>query len=254
MKTTRYMTVLLTASLLCSALISCGAPATPDVTSATATTTSGTTASEGQSATSYTPPETSAIICGPEVLMSDDFNYSTLSLPDYKAENPVRYQKQDETFGGYDGRQDFGRSGEICTVPTPQRSTYTYQMYSWFIRNDITHLYPNTTLPSDPIAMAEWLAEYWEDGRNALWYSMMDEKPHRVELTGTEALTAEGGTAFCRARYSVSDREDKTSDWALYILCEEGTASVLGIRISEAPETVIGLTDTIIRSYQSRTN
>ena len=172
------------------------------------------------------------------------FDYSSLKLPDYRTENPVRYLGVDSRGMQSNGWQDFGLSGELRTVPQAMGSTYLYQTYSYFIRNDLTHLYPRDPIPSDPAALAEWLTDIRKSGRRALWYSM-GILPSAVELTGYETMTAESGAALGRASYLLDGEK-----WVLYILCEEGTASVFGICPNEDAEYVYSFTDGIAKSYR----
>lgn len=174
----------------------------------------------------------------------DGFAYSSLTLPDYRAINPVRYLGVDERGMQTDGWQDFGTSGELRTVPQAMGSTYLYQTYSYFIRNDLTHLYPRDPIPSDPAALAEWLTDIRKSGRRALWYSM-GSLPTAVELTGSEKMIAESGVTLARASYLLDGKK-----WVLYILCEEGTASVFGICPNEDAEYVYSFTDGIAKSYR----
>lgn len=179
---------------------------------------------------------------------TDGFDYSSLSLPDYRTSNPVRYMGVDNRGMQTDGWQDFGKSGELRTTPQPMGSTYLYQTYSYFIRNDLTHLYPNDTIPATPAALAEWLTEIGETGRRALWYSI-GALPNTVELTAYEELTADGGAVLGKATYLHSG-----DTWTVYILCEEGTASVLVIDPNDTGDYVIAFTDSIARSYRPKTS
>jgi len=179
---------------------------------------------------------------------TDGFDYSSLSLPDYRTTNPVRYMGVDNRGMQTDGWQDFGLSGELRTTPQPMGSTYIYQTYSYFIRNDLTHLYPNDTIPSTPKELAEWLTEIGETGRRALWYSI-GALPNTVELTAYEALTSESGAVIGKATYRHSG-----DTWTVYILCEEVTASVLAIDPNDTGDYVIAFTDGIAKSYRPKTN
>ena len=178
---------------------------------------------------------------------TDGFDYSSLKLPDYRTVNPVRYMGVDNRGMQTDGWQNFGLSGELRTTPQPKGSTYLYQTYSYFIRNDLTHLYPNDTIPATPKELAEWLTEIGERGRRALWYSI-GALPNTVELTGFEELTAAGGTVIGKATYRHSG-----DTWTVYILCEEKTASVLVIDPNDEGDYVIAFTDAIAKSYRPKT-
>ena len=179
---------------------------------------------------------------------TDGFAYSSLTLPDYRASNPVRYLGVDSRGMQTDGWQDFGRSGELRTTPQPMGSTYLYQTYSYFIRNDLTHLYPSTALPSDPETLAQWLTEIGQSGRRALWYSMGNRLPQSIELTAYETITADSGAALGRATYLLDGEK-----WILYILCEEGTASVMAVLPNEDQAYVYSFTDSIAKSYRLKT-
>ena len=179
---------------------------------------------------------------------TDGFDYSSLTLPDYRTTNPVRYMGVDNRGMQTDGWQDFGLSGELRTTPQPMGSTYIYQTYSYFIRNDLTHLYPNDTIPSTPKELAEWLTEIGEIGRRALWYSM-GSLPQSVELTAFEELTNEGGTVIGKATYRLNGES-----WVIYLLCEENTASAFAILPNDAGDYVIAFTDGIAKSYRTKTN
>lgn len=178
---------------------------------------------------------------------TDDFDYGSLTLPDYRTWNPVRYMGVDNRGMQSDGWQDFGLTGELRTIPQPMGSTYLYQTYSYFIRNDLTHLYPNDTIPTTPEALAEWLTEIGERGRRSLWYSI-GALPNTVELTAYEELAADGGIAIGKATYRHSG-----DTWTVYILCESNTASVLVIDPHDEGDYVIAFTDAIAKSYRVRT-
>ena len=178
---------------------------------------------------------------------TDDFDYGSLTLPDYRTWNPVRYMGVDNRGMQSDGWQDFGLTGELRTIPQPMGSTYLYQTYSYFIRNDLTHLYPNDTIPTTPEALAEWLTEIGERGRRSLWYSI-GALPNTVELTAYEELAAGGGIAIGKATYRHSG-----DTWTVYILCESNTASVLVIDPHDEGDYVIAVTDAIAKSYRIRT-
>ena len=181
-----------------------------------------------------------------EVSPPREDDYSTLILPDYRVQNPVRYSGVDDRGYRTDGWQDFGLLGEIRTVPIPMGMTYTYQAYSYFIRNDLTHLYPNETLPQTPDALAIWLADISEPGRRAVWKSMNAGLPHTIELISCEELTtADEGTTLGKATYLADGQR-----WVFYLLCENGTASVFAVRPNDEGDFVINFTDAIAVSYR----
>ena len=173
-------------------------------------------------------------------------DYSTLTLPDYRTQNPVRYSGVDDRGYQTDGWQDFGPAGEVRTIPIPMGMTYTYQTYSYFIRNDLTHLYPHDTLPQSPADLAEWLANVSELGRRAIWMSMRAGLPSTVELISFESMiAADGVTELGKATYTADGER-----WVFYLLCEEDSASVLAIRPNDEGQFVIDFTDAIARSYR----
>lgn len=178
---------------------------------------------------------------------TDGFDYSSLALPDYRTINPVRYLGVDSHGMQTNGWQDFGLSGELRTTPQPKGSTYLYQTYSYFIRNDLRHLYPNDTIPATPEALAEWLTEIGEHGRRALWFSM-NSLPQTVELTDFDQLVTENGAVLGKATYRLDGEV-----WVVYLLCEENTASALAIRPNDEGDYVIAFTDGIAKSHRRKT-
>ena len=172
------------------------------------------------------------------------FDYDSLILPDYRTANPVRYRGTDSRGEKTDGWQDFGAAGELRTVPQPMGSTYLYQTYSYFIRNDLTHLYPRDPLPTDPEALAEWLTDIRKSRRRALWFSM-GILPSAVELTAYETITADSGAILGRATYLLDGQK-----WVVYILCEESGSSVMAILPNEDADYVYRFTDGIAQSYR----
>lgn len=248
----KYAKHLLTAALAAALLCACGNVATP-------TQTARTDPAEPNADTMITEadpyPETTVNhVWGTAASWDElrppqnDLDYSTLTLPDYRTQNPVRYMDIDPRGEKCNGWQDFGTAGELRTTPQPMNSTYLYQTYSYFIRNDLTHLYPNDTLPTDPEYLSKWLADISAVGRRALWYSV-GEMPQRVDYTDYTELTAESGAVIGRATYQIDGRT-----WMLYLLCEENTASVLGIRPNDSGDYVINFTDTIAKSYRVKTS
>lgn len=206
----------------------------------------GTTTAESEVTTE--PADTAIQNPPPLINQMDNFDYSSLPLPDYRTQNPVRYLGVDERGLQTNGWQDFGSTGELRTVPQPMGSTYIYQTYSYFIRNDLTHLYPVDPLPSTPGALAEWLTDFRAVGRQALWYSMGEWVSDGIELSAYEELPTESGVMIGKATYRIDGKR-----WVVYLLCEENTASAFAIRPNEEGDYVISFTDSIAKSYQSKT-
>ena len=119
---------------------------------------------------------------------SDGFIYTDLTFPSFKADNPVRYLDENN-FGKYNGWQDFSTAGEIRTISQPMGSTYTHQMYSYYIRNDLAALYSDVKLPAKLEKLPKWLAAVNEQGHRILWYSMGLELPERIQLNRTSTVS-----------------------------------------------------------------
>lgn len=181
----------------------------------------------------------------------DNVVYEAMLFPDYIAENPVRYLSENE-LGKYDGWQDFGSAGEIKTIAQPMRSTYVYQMYAYYIRNDLARLYPDDPLPETVADLPAWLSDTAADGRRALWYSMGQRLPDRITLTHTETITAySGDRSFLKAEYNILLGETE-ENWILYFLAEPDTYSVYAVRINEFGDQVAAITTGIVQTYQSK--
>ncbi len=179
----------------------------------------------------------------------DDADYTQMEFPNYSLENPIRYAAE-EMGRPYDGWQDFGLSGEIRTVPQPMGMTYIYQMYSWFIRNDLRLLYPDDQLPESAEAIPEWIADTTADRRRTLFLSMGD-LPAAIMLLSSEEMSV-GENRIVKAKYVVASESssDRALNWILYFLAQPQTYSVFAVRINEGADTVERLTDSIVQSYR----
>ena len=163
---------------------------------------------------------------------------------DFVRENPVRYYAVDERFGPYDGWRYFGAKGEIQTVSVPERSTYTSQMYSSFVRNDIGRIYTEA-LPTD----AATLAAYMLENGKSFWQSM-NASPFSLTLKETKMMTV-SGISLCRAIYTLTEN-GRTADWIVYFLCEGDTASAFAVRPNDSFDTVLAMADRIVGTYRAK--
>lgn len=192
------------------------------------------------------------VACGKETTTTgvDDYDYTQLSFPNFSAINPVRYTAKNEQDMDYLGWQDFGTTGEIETHPWPMM-TYTYQMYSYFLRTDLQQFYVDVPLPEEIADLPAWIADTTQDGRRVLWYSMMASSlPDSITLKDTETLTSENGIqTFLRAEYEVCEGETQ-SDWIIYFMDVEGIYSSFAIRVNESYDTVMSTADFIVQTYQ----
>jgi len=184
---------------------------------------------------------------------TDDYDYSVLSFPQYLAENPVRYFHIDDHGMQSDGWQNFGPEGEIQTHPWPW-TTYIYQMYSYFIRNDLQALYAGATLPSTLAEMPVWIAQTSEDGHRILWYSMTSRTlPSSIVLLDVETVASgDAAKTFLRAEYEIVVME-ATQRWIVYFMDTDGIYSSYSIRVNESYENVRGITDATVSSYRLQT-
>lgn len=182
--------------------------------------------------------------------------YNGMVFPDYKAENPVRYPDESD-MGKCNGWQDFGISGEIRTITVPIGSTYVYQMYSYYIRNDLQHLYREGKLPESLSALPDWLADMAAKGRKSFWYSMGQRLPEQVTLTATSEIISDGGdTRFIKAEYVIllKDHEgmDKEENWVVYLMEENGVYSAYAVAAHENFEFVKSYSESTVKSYQKK--
>ena len=183
--------------------------------------------------------------------------YNGMKLPDYKAENPVRYLEEGD-MGRSNGWQDFGPVGEIRTITVPIGSTYIYQMYSYYIRNDLTHLYSNWTLPSSLEELPEWLADTEAVGRKSFWYSMGYRLPANIAVENVTEITSEDGNInFIAAEYKIQLRDgenEKEESWIIYFMQEYGVYSAYAVVAHENFDFVKSYSESIVKSYQIKQN
>lgn len=165
--------------------------------------------------------------------------------PDFAGENPVRYYAEDERFGPYDGWRYFGVKGEIQTVSVPAQSTYTYQMYSSYVRNDIGRIYTDA-LPTSPAMLAAYMLE----NGTAFWQSM-GCTPFAITAKEGEMMKVNGIPLY-RIIYSVKE-SSRSSDWIVYFLCEGDVASAFAVRPNESFDSVLAMADRIIGTYREKT-
>ena len=186
----------------------------------------------------------------------DTADYNNMAFPNYTEENPVRYLQENE-FGKFDGWQDFGKNGEIRTVAQPMGSTYTYQMYSWYIRNDLQSLYDGYELPEDIEDMPKWISDTTQNGRRILWKSMSDKLPKEIELVKTETIATEDGSKeFVKAQYEIIVQgisgDDVKEQWIVYFTEDDGVYSSFAVKVNEGLDTVERLADGIVASYKEK--
>jgi hypothetical protein len=180
----------------------------------------------------------------------DNYSYSSLTFPNYSTNNPIRYLDEDER-GNYNGWQDFGSKGEVLTHPWPW-TTYTYQMYSYYIRNNLQQLYVNVFLPEKLEDLPIWLTKTKQDGHRIIWYSIGLRLPDEITLIKTETLTSINEIqTFLKAEYKVR-LEEKEEDWIIYFLEVDGIYSSYAVNVNESYETVTSVTTSIVRSYQEK--
>lgn len=180
---------------------------------------------------------------------TDEFDYASLAFPNYMEVNPVRFLQTNEMGLEFDGWQDFGLTGEIQTHPWPWQ-TYTYQMYSYFIRNDLQDLYGDVDLPEDLSLMPEWIAQGREDGHRILWFSMIRSLPDSITVQSTMSLTSDDeANTFLRVEYEITTGETPER-WIVYFMDAGGTFSSYSIRVNEDYETVLDTTTTMVKTYR----
>lgn len=189
------------------------------------------------------------------VILHPNAEYNGKLFPDYKADNPVRYLEETD-MGQSNGWQDFGISGEIRTITVPVGSTYIYQMYSQYIRNDLTHMYAEDELPDTLEDLPAWLSDTAMVGRKSFWYSMGGRIPHQVSLeAATTIFTDDTKTCFIKAEYKVQVEEasgEKEESWVIYFMEEDGIYSAFAVVANENFEFVRSYSETIIKSYQKK--
>ena len=187
-------------------------------------------------------------------IMHPDAEYNGMVFPDYNKENPVRYLEEGD-MGKYNGWQNFGANGEIRTVTVPYASTYIYQMYSYYIRNDLRHIYAEECLPDELADLPAWLTEVSAEGRKSFWYSMSGRLPENVTLIHTsEILLEDSDVKLIKAEYQVhvNGATEKEEDWVIYFMEEEGIYHAYAVVANENFDFVKSYTETIIKSYKTK--
>ena len=179
--------------------------------------------------------------------------YNGTVFPDYIAENPVRYLEE-SSMGKSNGWQDFGLNGEIRTITVPVGSSYVYQMYSYYIRNDLKHMYWNEDLPDTLEKLPEWLSDTESAGRRTFWYSMGLRIPVDITVEATSEITSENGIIkFLKAEYTVQIKDglnEKEEHWVIYFMEEDGVYSAYAVLANENFDFVKSYSEAIVKSYQ----
>jgi len=189
------------------------------------------------------------------VILHPNAEYNGMLFPDYKTENPVRYLEESD-MGKCNGWQDFGTEGEIRTITVPIGSTYIYQMYSYYIRNDLSHIYAKETLPSRLTELPEWLSDTAAAGRRSFWYSMGIRIPEAVTLTTMQTIKSENGDAsFIKAEYQLTVKNgegQKEENWVVYFMEENGVYSAFAVHANENFDFVKSYSESIVRSFRKK--
>lgn len=189
------------------------------------------------------------------VILHPNAEYNGMLFPDYKTENPVRYLEE-SSMGKCNGWQDFGLNGEIRTVAVPIGSTYIYQMYAYYIRNDLSHIYAKEELPHQLTDLPKWLTDTASVGRRSFWYSMGYRLPTNITLDAENEITAENGSMnFVRAEYTVQIKDganEKEEKWVVYFMEEDGVYSAFAVIANENFDFVKSYSESIVRSYQKK--
>lgn len=187
------------------------------------------------------------------VVMHPNAEYNGKIFPDYKAENPVRYLDM-TNMGESNGWQDFGINGEIRTITVPIGSTYVYQMYSYYIRNDLTHIYADEELPDSLYELPEWLSDTVTVGRRSFWYSMGGRIPENISVEATTKVMSENSEMhFIKAEYKIQIKDgsnEKKENWVIYFMEEDGVYSAYAVLANENFDFVKAYTEAIVKSYQ----
>ena len=188
-------------------------------------------------------------------LIHPNAEYNGTIFPDYVAENPVRYLEE-SSMGKSNGWQDFGLTGEIRTITVPLGSSYVYQMYSYYIRNDLKHIYWNEELPDTLEKLPEWLSDTNSAGRRSFWYSMGLRIPVDITVEATTEITSENGLVqFIKVEYMVQIKDgsnEKEEHWVVYFMEEDGVYSAYAVLANENFDFVKSYTESIVKSYQKR--
>lgn len=189
------------------------------------------------------------------VITHPNAEYNGMVFPDYITENPIRYLEESD-MGKSNGWQDFGISGEIRTVTVPVGSTYVYQMYSYYIRNDLSHIYSEEDLPDMLEKLPLWLADVTADGRKSFWYSMSNKLPENITVEATTEITSENGAMrFIKAEYKVLIKDgpnEKEENWVIYFMEEDCVYSAYAVIANENFDFVKSYSETIVKSYQTK--
>lgn len=191
------------------------------------------------------------------VITPPNAEYNGMLFPDYKTENPVRYLEE-SAMGKCNGWQDLGTDGEIRTITVPIGSTYIYQMYSYYIRNDLSHIYAREDLPARLEDLPLWLSDTLSVGRRSFWYSMGNRAPVQITLQAADSLTSENGEmTFLRAEYQVKlldGSREKQEDWIVYFMEQDGIYSAFAVLANTQNEYdfVRSYSESIVKSYQKK--
>lgn len=189
------------------------------------------------------------------VITHPNAQYNGMLFPDYKAENPVRYLEE-TSMGKANGWQDFGTKGEIRTITVPMGSTYVYQMYSYYIRNDLSHIYADEELPDKLEDLPRWLTDTMTVGRRSFWYSMGGRLPKSISLEATSNITSEdGGMQFIKSEYKTiidGNNGEKEESWVIYFMEENGVYSAYAVVTNDDFDFVKSYTETIVKSYKQK--
>ena len=159
-------------------------------------------------------------------------------------------------MGKSNGWQDFGLNGEIRTITVPVGSSYVYQMYSYYIRNDLKHIYWNEDLPDTLEKLPEWLSDSESAGRRTFWYSMGLRIPVDITVEATSEITSENGIIkFLKAEYTVQIKDglnEKEEHWVIYFMEEDGVYSAYAVLANENFDFVKSYSESIVKSYQNK--
>lgn len=192
------------------------------------------------------------VSCQKQEIVTDNYPYTELSFPDYSSLNPVRYTDED-MMGPYNGWQNFGENGEIRTIPYPMMSTYTYQMYAYYIRNDLQSLYGDILLPDTIIDLSVFVSNFSDYGSRILWYSMGRSLPENVEILSSETLTnVSEDQTFLEVEYlltSVGNEEQ----WIVFFMEDHGVFSSYSVRSNEMYDSVKEFVEEIVKTYTIKT-
>ena len=188
-------------------------------------------------------------------LIHPNAEYNGTIFPNYITENPIRYLEE-SSAGKSNGWQDFGLNGEIRTITVPVGSSYIYEMYSYYIRNDLKHIYWNEELPDTLEKLPEWLSDSESAGRRTFWYSMGLRIPVDITVEAISEIISENGIMkFIKAEYKVQIKDgsnEKEENWVIYFMEEEGIYSAYAVLANENFDFVKSYSEGIVKSYQNR--